>query len=147
MIYIFFILLLLPWSLSSILFPFNQSFYNSLNLPNFTPPNYVFIIVWSIIYFLITISFFLILKKDKLNSNYIFAFLLNYILNQSFSLFFFYLNNLTLTLYTTIMLFASTIYLFFETKKINKISSYLLIPYLLWCSFGVILFTTVFFLN
>lgn len=144
---IIYIIFLLPWFISSLLFPFNKIFYNSISLPIFTPPNYIFAIIWPILYILITLSFFLCLKKDKLNRNYLFAYFLNYILNQSFSMFFFYFNNLTLTLYSTILLLMSTVLLYTETKKINKVSSYLLIPYLLWCIFGTILFTIVFFIN
>lgn len=144
---IIYILILLPWFISSILFPFNTTFYQTLNLPFFTPPGIVFAIVWPILYILIALSFYLILKKDKLDRNYLFAYLLNYILNQSFSLFFFYLNNLTLTLYCTVLLFFSTIYLVWETKKHNKTSFYLLLPYMLWIIFATILYTTIYFIN
>ena len=144
---IIYILILIPWFLSSIIFPYNSSFYQTLNLPFFNPPGIVFAIVWPILYILIALSFYLILKNDKLNKSYIFAYLINYILNQAFSMFFFYFNNLSLTLYDTILLFFSTIYLVIETKKINKVSFYLLIPYLLWIIFATILYTTVFFLN
>ena len=142
-----FSIILLPWFLSGLLFPYNAAFFNSLALPIFTPPPIVFAIVWPVLYILISLSFYLILKKDKLNRRYLFAYLLNYILNQSFSLFFFYLNSLLLTLYNIIFLLASTILLVIETKKLNKTSFYLLIPYLIWIIFATILFTTIFFLN
>ena len=112
-----FLSILVPWFLSSIVFPFNPEFYNNLNLPNFTPPNIIFAIVWSIVYILIALSIYLILKQNKGNKSYLFSILTNYIFNQSFSLFFFYFQNLTLTLYTIFLLLASTIYFIKETKK------------------------------
>ncbi len=145
--FIIYILILLPWFLSSILFPFDQNFYQSLTFPNFTPPNFVFIIVWPILYILIALSFYILIKKNLINRSILFYYLLNYILNQSFSLFFFYLNNLALTLYTTILLLVSTIFLLISIKKVNKCSFYLLIPYLLWNIFGTILYLAVFFMN
>ena len=142
-----YIVSLIPWFISSILFPFNQNFYQTLNLPVFNPPGIVFAIIWPILYILIALSFFLILKNKEVTKSYMFAYLVNYILNQSFSLFFFYLNNLTLTLYNTILLFLSTIYLLIETKKVNKTSFYLLIPYLIWIIFATILYGTIYFIN
>ena len=142
-----YIIILIPWFISGILFPFNPEFYQTLNLPFFNPPGLVFAIVWPVLYILIALSFYLILKKDDINKNYLFAYLLNYILNQTFSLFFFYLNNLSFTLYNIILLFFSTIYLLIETKKVNKVSFYLLIPYMLWVIFATILYTTIFFMN
>lgn len=142
-----FLSILVPWFLSSIVFPFNPEFYNNLNLPNFTPPNIIFAIVWSIVYILIALSIYLILKQNKGNKSYLFSILTNYIFNQSFSLFFFYFQNLTLTLYTIFLLLASTIYFIKETKKISNTSFYLLIFYLLWVIFATILFTTIYFIN
>ncbi len=145
--FIIYLVILIPWFISSLLFPFNAIFYQTLKLPFFNPPGIVFAIVWPILYILIALSFYLLLKKELINRNYLFAYLLNFILNQSFSLFFFYLNNLTLTLYDTILLFFSTIYLLWETKKLSKTSFYLLIPYMLWITFATILYTTIYFIN
>ena len=142
-----FLSILVPLFLSSIVFPFNPEFYNNLNLPNFTPPNIIFAIVWSIVYILIALSIYLILKQNKGNKSYLFSILTNYIFNQYFSLFFFYFQNLTLTLYTIFLLLASTIYFIKETKKISNTSFYLLIFYLLWVIFATILFTTIYFIN
>lgn len=147
MTYILFLVILFLWLISGILFPFDSLFYYSLNLPKFTPPSILFAIIWPILYFLLTLSFFIILKKDKVNRHYLFAYILNYILNQSFSLFFFYQKNLILTFYDIILLLFSIIYLLKETKKVNKISFYLLLPYLLWTIFATILFGTIYFIN
>ena len=145
--FLIYLITLIPWFLSSLIFPFNKDFYNTLNLPFFNPPGIVFAIIWPILYVLIALSFYLILKKGINNGKYLICYLINYILNQCFSLFFFYLNNLTLTLYNTILLFFSTIILLLETKKVNKTSFYLLIPYMLWIIFATILYVTIFFIN
>ena len=51
-----FLMLLIPWFVSSILFPFDAGFYNSLYLPKITPPKFVFVIIWPILFILITIT-------------------------------------------------------------------------------------------
>ena len=60
-----FAFLLIPWFVSSILFPFDAGFYNSLNLPSITPPKFIFIIIWPILFTLITITVYRILKKES----------------------------------------------------------------------------------
>ena len=145
--FVIYLTFLLPWFISGLLFPFNKSFYATLKLPFFNPPGIVFAIVWPILYILIALSIYLVFKKTEVNHKYIIAYLINFVLNQTFSLCFFFLQNLTLTLYNIILLFGSTIYLLIQTKKENKISFYLLIPYLIWVVFATILYTTIFFLN
>ena len=69
MTYIFFLVILFLWLISGILFPFDSLFYYSLNLPKFTPPSILFAIIWPILYFLLTLSFFIILKNVKICFN------------------------------------------------------------------------------
>ena len=86
-----FLILLIPWFVSSILFPFDAGFYNSLNLPSITPPKFIFIIIWPILFTLITITVYRILKKDNLNNDYLYILIMNFIGVETYSLFFFYL--------------------------------------------------------
>ena len=58
--FIKFILILLPWFLSSIIFKVDSTFYTSLNLPKFAPPTYFFPIVWTVLYILIAISIYIV---------------------------------------------------------------------------------------
>jgi len=139
-----FLFLLAPWFLSGILFN-NTIFYKTINKPSFAPPGIVFGIVWPILFVLIAISIYRVLGKS--NSKYIKILIINYILNQLYSYFFFSLNSTFLGLIDTIFLTISTVLLFIETKKIDKFSSYLLIPYLLWCIFATILSFSIFILN
>ena len=60
-----FIIILLPWFLSSLI-PIDKEFYNSLTLPFFTPPQMAYGIIWSIIYICISISIYQILNTYKI---------------------------------------------------------------------------------
>ena len=62
-----FIVFLVPWFISSLLFKSDTIFYKSLNKPVFAPPGIVFPIVWTILYILIAISIYLIFKDNKLS--------------------------------------------------------------------------------
>ena len=65
---IVFLIILSLWFLSSVFFPFDAGFYNSLNLPAFTPPKILFSIIWPVIFILITITIYSIIKKDNQTS-------------------------------------------------------------------------------
>lgn len=144
---IVYLVILALWFASSIFFPFDSGFYNSLKLPSYTPPNIVFSIMWIILYLLISLSIFIIIKKNLYNKDYLYILIINYLFNQLFSLFFFSFNNLFLTLVSTIITFVSSLFLYYETRKLNLKSSLLLIPYMLWNLFATILFINIYLIN
>lgn len=146
---ILYIIILLLWLLSGFLFKVDTIFYNLLNLPTFTLDGKIIAIIWFIIYNLITISIILITKKINIfkNNDYLFILLINYLSNQLFMYFFFYLKSPFLGFAITIINFISTIFLFLETKKISLKSSYFLIPYIIYGSYALILITTIYFMN
>ena len=140
-----FLLFLLPWFLSS-LFMRNVNFYKSLNLPFFAPPPILFAIVWPILYLLIAISIYKI-SKIGFSEKYKYFLIANYIFNQSFTFLFFNLKSIILGTLSSILSLITSIFLFLETKKSNKKTSYLLIPYLIWLIFASILSISILFLN
>lgn len=140
-----FLIFLLPWFLSS-LFMKNVNFYKSLNLPFFAPPPILFAIVWPILYLLIAISIYKI-SKIGFSEKYKYFLIANYIFNQSFTFLFFNLKSIILGTLSSILSLITAIFLFLETKKSNKKTSYLLIPYLIWLIFASILSISILFLN
>lgn len=143
-----FIGILLPWFFSS-LFQSNLEFYKSLYLPVFAPPGTVFSIVWTILYILIAISIYMITTdyKFKEAKSYYYSLIINYLFNQSFIILFFKLESPFLGLVATIGSFISALFLYYETKQLNKKASYFLIPYLLWLLFASILAFSIYFMN
>ena len=68
------------------------NWYASLKKPSFNPPNYLFGPVWTLLYFLMGISFYLILKEKKSNSHKtqsIISFVIQITLNFFWSFIFF----------------------------------------------------------
>jgi len=144
-----FILILIPWFLGGLIFRSDTIFYKSLNKPFFAPKPIVFPIVWTILYILIAISIYLIFKDNKLKntSNYNKSLLINYFSNQVFSFLFFTLKSPFLALIDTFIVFISSLFLYYESKELNKTSAKLLIPYILWNLFATILIVSIFFMN
>ena len=144
-----FIIILFLWLLSGFLFKYNKEYYELLKLPSFALNGKVISIIWFIIYILNTISIIIVSKKTNILKNryYLYILLTNYLANQLFMYFFFYLMSPFLGFAITTVVTLSTIFLFIETKKISKKSSYFLIPYIIYSIYAFILMSSVYFMN
>lgn len=117
------------------------TWYATLQKPSFSPPSYIFAPVWTILYFLMGLSLFLVLekklKKDK--NKIIMLFSLQLLFNFIWSFVFFGLHSPILAFIDIGMLFGSIIFLIYKFWRHSKTASLLLVPYLLWVSFASIL--------
>ena len=118
-----------------------STWYASLNKPSFNPPGWIFGPVWITLYILMGISFYLIwMKKDNCNFKLLSSlFLIQLILNSLWTIIFFGLHSPFYAFIEIIILWIMILLCIILFYKISKISSYLLIPYLLWVSFASIL--------
>lgn len=124
--------------------------YNALDLPPLSPPDYVFGIVWPILYLMIAIAGYLIIFSDKPSSRLKFVasglFWLQLLLNFIWSIIFF--NEYYLWGVVVILLLDIIVLLcLFFFSMINRIASYLLIPYMIWILFATYLTIGVTILN
>jgi len=109
------------------------------NKPSITPPNYVFPIVWNILFFLIALSLYFSWtagKSNKQKTKIAWIFGINLFLNTLWSYLFFYLQNPVFAFFDLILIWITIIMMIFTTYNINKKSAWLLVPYLLWVSFA-----------
>jgi tryptophan-rich sensory protein len=149
----FLVSILLPISLGAIAGMFTSQavpeWYATLNRPSFNPPNWIFGPVWTTLYILMGISFFLIWKQDagKVRNRAILFFLLQLLLNFVWSFIFFYFNMIGLALVEIILLWISIVLMLVVFYKIKPIASYINIPYLLWVTFAAVLNAGYYFLN
>lgn len=131
--------------------------YTTLNKPSFSPPNWVFGPAWILLYILMGISVYLVWnkysqtpnensKKKYLRTSLQF-FWIHLFFNAIWSLIFFGLQNPALAFINIMIIWLMIIILIKRFWKINKWSSYLLIPYLLWVSFASVLNLSIWFLN
>lgn len=111
-----------------------MSWYNTLDKPYLTPPDFVFPIAWSILYVMIGIAFAFVLKSG--NKNIITTFIINIILNFSWSPIFFGARELVLSLIVIIFMIISLAYILYFCKRENRIALYLLLPYFIWICFA-----------
>jgi benzodiazapine receptor len=149
----FLISILLPLSLGAIAGVFTSQsvpeWYATLNRPSFNPPNWVFGPVWTSLYILMGISFFLIWKQEasKVRNRAILIFLLQLLLNFAWSFIFFFFNLIGLALVEIILLWISIVMMLVVFYKIKPVASYINIPYLLWVTFATVLNASYYILN
>jgi tryptophan-rich sensory protein len=126
------------------------TWYATLNKPVFSPPNYLFGPVWTILYILMGISVYMIyikgLKTKKVRDA-IYLFGIQLILNAIWSPIFFGLKNTLLALFVIIAMWIYIFRTILAFEKIERKAALLLVPYILWVSFATILNFSVWFLN
>ena len=113
----------------------NFVWYNSLNKSPLNPPNLLFPIAWSILYILLAVSVSIINTKP-MDKKAIVVFIIQLILNSLWTYIFFGLKQPLFGLIEIIILDIMIIITIFKFKNISKLSSLLLVHYLLWCLFA-----------
>lgn len=121
--------------------PAIPTWYQTLNKPFFTPPNWIFGPVWISLYLLMGISLFVVWRNPghpKFKLAFIFFFV-QLILNILWSAVFFGLQSPFLGLMDIVLLWIVILLTILSFLKISKFAGALLIPYLLWVSFAILL--------
>lgn len=102
-------------------------------------PNWVFPVVWSILYILMGTWAYFYERDNEEDNLTIYLYYGSLIVNLLFSPILFLAKNLVLALVDVIILIGLVGYLFYKSFIVNKRISYLLIPYLVWLMFALIL--------
>lgn len=119
---------------------------NLYQKPPFYPPQILFPIAWSLIYLLMGIAYFLYRNKSNDKETNL-SYYQNLILNFGWPILFFIFKLYFVSIFWIILLDISTILLMKKYYSSNKISAYLLIPYLLWLSWATYLNIALVILN
>lgn len=144
-----FILFLLLWFLGSFI-PIDYSYYKELTLPGFAPPSWFYGVAWTINYILLSISMSSIFSEYKykdIPKSYKLSLIINYIFNQSFIIVFFIIKNNFLGFVSCLVTFISSLFLYEESKDLNKKSTQGLKLYVLFNIFATILSLSIYLLN
>lgn len=123
------------------------TWYATLNKPGFSPPNYIFGPVWTILYILMGVSLYLVLSSKKKNKKAVQLFFIQLFLNLVWSLVFFKIQHPVAGLIDIILLWIAILMTIKEFLKIKKEAAYLLYPYLAWVTFAAILNLAIVLLN
>ncbi|MBI4064903.1 tryptophan-rich sensory protein [Candidatus Gottesmanbacteria bacterium] len=119
-----------------------STWYVFLVKPFFSPPNWVFGPVWTLLYFLMGVAFYLIWRqgwKKKKVKTAGWYFLVQLSLNFLWSLSFFGLKSPLLGLMNIVVLLGLIILTMRKFYPLSKVAFFLLVPYLLWVGFATLL--------
>lgn len=126
----------------------NPNTYSIINKPSFSPPAILFPIVWTILYTLMGISSYIIMISNDTNKNKAYlVYIIQLIVNGLWSLFFFRFKLYLFSFFWIILLISLVVIMIYKFYKINKLSAYLQIPYLVWLIFASILNLSIYILN
>ncbi len=126
-----------------------NNWFMELTKPFFNPPNYLFGPVWTLLYFLMGFSFFMILQSPikELKRKAIKIFVIQLSLNFLWSFLFFKFQLIGLAFIEIMLIWISILAMIITFNKINRIAAVLQIPYLIWVSFATILNGAICWLN
>ena len=121
--------------------PAIPTWYQTLNKPSFTPPNWIFGPVWISLFILMGISLFMVWRRQyhtQVKAALIF-FSVQLSLNVLWSVAFFGLKLPLLGLIDIILLWIAILLTIQNFLRVSKIGGFLLLPYLIWVSFAALL--------
>lgn len=120
-----------------------NDWYRFLAKPSFSPPNWLFGPVWTILYLLMGLAWYFAWKKGVKPT----LFLVHLGFNSLWSVLFFGLRNPGLAFLEILVLWTLIVAVMRQFYRYNRLAVWLLVPYLLWVSFAAVLNFTVWQLN
>jgi len=121
--------------------------YQNLIKPPLAPPKILFPIVWSIIYLLMGISYFILKRNTRDTNDESKVYYLQLFINALWSIIFFVLKWRFISVIWIILLDVIVIYMFKLFYKKVKLSAYLNLLYIIWILFATYLTIGIFILN
>ncbi len=118
------------------------------NKPSFSPPSFLFPVVWTILYILMGISSYIIYSSDNPNKGKaITIYTIQLFFNFFWSIIFFGSSQYLLAFVWLVTLIILIIIMIYQFYAIEPLAAYLQIPYLLWCLFAAYLNLMIYNLN
>lgn len=127
-----------------------SSDYANFNKPPFSPPGWVFPVVWTILFFLMAVAAYRIWMKGKAGEDVSKALTLyctQLFLNFLWSIIFFRFRLYAIAFLELLLLLVFILLTCFEFFRIDKTSGYLMIPYIAWVSFAGVLNFAIWMMN
>ena len=121
--------------------------YSQLVKSDFNPPDWVFAPVWTTLYLMMTFAIWFFWHSQNRDMNTVYLYFIHIIFNTTWSIVFFGLHQIFWALIVLSVLILFIIILILRFKRVNIISYYLMIPYLLWCCFALFLNFNLLILN
>ena len=147
----FFLFLIITFSASfvggMVTIRFKEPWYSQLVKSNFNPPDWVFAPVWTTLYLMMTLAIWFYWHSKNRNMNTVYIYFIHIVFNTTWSIVFFGLHQILLALIVLVILIILIIILIIRFKRVNYVSTCLMIPYLLWTCYALFLNFNLYILN
>lgn len=126
--------------------------YQTLRQPAFAPPQFVFPIVWTILYILMGVSSYMVYSR-RTDANEIdvgaalMLYALSLVLNIAWVILFFKYQKILASVAIIAVLVIVICAMIYAFSKVSRLAAALQIPYLVWTIFASFLNLTIYFLN
>ena len=125
---------------------FKEPWYSEIILPSFNPPSWVFAPIWTTLYIMMSIAIWKI-WINSFDTKILKLYFIHLFFNGTWSVVFFGLHQIGLALINLVIILIFIVLLMKNYLGRDKISFYLMIPYMLWSSYALILNSSIFLYN
>ena len=126
---------------------FKEPWYSTIIKPFFNPPDWVFAPIWISLYLLIGYASWLMWSSRNNTQKILNIYFIHLIFNASWTVTFFAFHQILASLIIVGLIIFFVVWLIKLYYPINKISAYLMLPYLSWLCFAFVLNYSIFALN
>ena len=126
---------------------FKEPWYSELIKSNYNPPDWIFAPVWTILYLMMTLAIWFFWHSKNRDMNTIYIYFIHIAFNTTWSIVFFGLHQILFALIVLLILIFLIVILIIRFKRVNLVSYYLMIPYLLWTLYALFLNFNLLILN
>ena len=143
---ILFITFLAPAIGSYTTLTFKEPWYSELILPNFNPPSWVFPPVWSSLYLMMSLAIWKI-WINYFDNKILKIYFVHIFFNSTWTVVFFGFHQIGYALINLLIILFFIVVLMKKYFEKDKISFYLMIPYLIWSCYAFVLNSAILVLN
>ena len=126
---------------------FKEPWYSELIKSNYNPPDWIFAPVWTTLYLMMTLAIWFFWHSKNRDMNTIYIYFIHIVFNTTWSIVFFGLHQILFALIVLLILIFLIVILIIRFKRVNLVSYYLIIPYLLWTLYALFLNFSLLILN
>jgi translocator protein len=127
-----------------------NGWFTTINKPSFNPPNWIFAPVWTTLYVLMGIAFYLVWKStgdESVKRTAIIFYSIQLVLNFLWSFIFFKMHQPGWAMVDIVLMWIMILLTILWFGKISSTAAWLLVPYICWVSFASILNYAIWRLN
>jgi len=124
-----------------------EPWYSQLIKSNYNPPDWVFAPIWTALYLMMTLAIWFYWHSKRRDMNTIYIYFIHVVFNTTWSIVFFGFHKILYALFILLILIFLIIILIIKFKRVNYVSVYLMIPYLLWSCYALFLNFNLYILN